>query len=47
MLLVATPLLEDTALDATPSARTSQAKAAGTKKKAGGGNRTRIISLEG
>ena len=42
MLLVATPLLEETPMDMPPGA-----KATAAKKKAGGGNRTRIISLEG
>ncbi len=42
MLLVATPLLEEALPETIP-----RAKAATGKKKAGGGNRTRIISLEG
>ncbi|WP_409995939.1 hypothetical protein [Cyanobium sp. N5-Cardenillas] len=42
MLLVAAPLLEKTQVETPP-----RAKAATGKKKAGGGNRTRIISLEG
>jgi len=42
MLLVATPLLEETTLETPPGA-----KATAGKKKAGGGNQTRVITLEG